>query len=69
MYKSTESSALTVPYAVLRTAAISEDLSIVTVGSDEKIFIFMYFVELERLGSNEMREFIMLSDGQLWYGP
>ena len=56
--KSTESGALTIPHEILGTAAISEDLSFTaTVDSDEKIFIFMYFKELEQLGSNEIEGF------------
>ena len=37
--------------------------------SDEKIILFLYFAELELLGSNETREFNVLYDGKLWYGP
>ena len=60
----------TVPQAVLKTAIVSEGLSFrVTVASDEKIILFLYFAELEQLGSNETREFNVLYDGRPWYGP
>ena len=59
-----------VPQAVLKTAVVSEGLSFrVTVGSNERHYLFMYFAELEQLGSNETREFNVHADGQLWYGP
>ena len=60
----------TVPQAVLKTAIVSQGLSFrVTVPSDEKIILFLYFAELEQLGSNETREFNVLHDGERWYGP
>ena len=68
--KSNETGTESLPQVVLRTAIVYEDLSFtVTVGSDEKIVIFLYFAELQLMRSNDTREFYVLQDGQLLYGP
>ncbi|CAA6674996.1 unnamed protein product [Spirodela intermedia] len=59
-----------VPAEVLRTATVAESLTF-SFSSDpqEKLYVFMYFAELQRLGSNETREINVFSSGELWYGP
>ncbi|CAA7410160.1 unnamed protein product [Spirodela intermedia] len=58
-----------VPGEILRTATVTESLVFYfSGGPQEKLYLFLYFVELQQLGPNETREFNVLSNGQLLYG-
>ena len=58
-----------VPDTILKTATVAYNLNFTaSVNSGEKLYVFLYFAELQRLRSNETREFSVLADGQLWYG-
>ncbi|CAA6672849.1 unnamed protein product [Spirodela intermedia] len=59
-----------VPAELLRTATFAESLAFnFSRGPQEKLYLFMYFAEVEQLGTNETRELNVFSNGQLWYGP
>ena len=60
------------PQVVLRTASEassrSESLEISTPGSaNQATFVYMYFAELQQLGSNETREFSIFGDNVMLY--
>ncbi|CAA6672937.1 unnamed protein product [Spirodela intermedia] len=58
-----------VPGEILRTATVAERLVFYfSGGPQEKLYLFLYFAELQQLGPNETREFNVLSNGQLLYG-
>ena len=60
------------PQAVLQTASLatslSESLEIATVGSPDQVtFVYMYFTEIQQLGSNEIREFSIYGNNKLFF--
>ncbi|CAA6672936.1 unnamed protein product [Spirodela intermedia] len=58
-----------VPGEILRTATEAKSLVFhFSGGPQEKLYLFLYFAELQQLGPNETREFNVLSDGQLLHG-
>ncbi|CAA6675747.1 unnamed protein product [Spirodela intermedia] len=61
-----------VPGSILRTAVttpnVSESLDFTVAGIlGEKIYVFMYFAELQQLERNETREFNVYANNSLWF--
>ncbi|XP_078428167.1 LRR receptor-like serine/threonine-protein kinase IOS1 [Wolffia australiana] len=63
-----ENDIIEAPPAVLSTAVISDDLSFnASVNTGERVYVFMSFTELQRLGPKDIREFTVYYDGKFWF--